>query len=55
MAAQTQLAKLKDTHTSLVNASDVSIPDGIFDPTIARRVLFTAPPNVVTLPSFEEV
>lgn len=52
--AQNQMQVIIDSHNKLVQ-ENVEVPSCIFEPAIARRILATAPPNTIPLPSFEAV
>ena len=53
LAAQKSLKIIERTHA--LGTSGEPLPDRIFEPTIIRRILFTAPPNTLQIPTFEEV
>src|SRR3990167_3257883 len=52
--AQNQIQLIIDSHNKLVQ-ENVEVPSCIFEPAVARRILATAPPNTIPLPSFETV
>ena len=51
--ARKLLSVIQSSHSTLVK-DGTTLPEGIFDATISRRVYFTAPPNVVPLPTVPE-
>jgi len=51
--ALAQCKSLKETHQMCLETGP-PLPEGIFDLTIIRRIIFTAPPNVFALPLFDE-